>query len=184
MADYYLISQLPSLDGLSENAPLPITEERFAELCGRLLGKKAQKDFDGLTLLPPIDPEKTDSALIRKWNEGERSLRLLLAKARAEKMKKSFDTEETSFSPELNRTVNTAVDMEDPMEAEKLLLKYRLELLESLRPMDSFSQDYIYYYGLKLKLLMRMQKFNAELGEAAYRDIYGSILNGDKLEAR
>ena len=29
MAEYYLISQLPSLDGISENTPLQITEERF-----------------------------------------------------------------------------------------------------------------------------------------------------------
>ena len=42
MAEYYLISQLPSLDGISENTPLPIDEERFFELCGQHLGKKAQ----------------------------------------------------------------------------------------------------------------------------------------------
>ncbi len=29
MAEYYLISQLPSLDGISENTPIPITEEQF-----------------------------------------------------------------------------------------------------------------------------------------------------------
>ena len=29
MAAYYLVAQLPSLDGLGERAPLPITEERF-----------------------------------------------------------------------------------------------------------------------------------------------------------
>ena len=40
MAEYYLISQLPSLDGISENTPLPITEERFTELCNRFLGEK------------------------------------------------------------------------------------------------------------------------------------------------
>ena len=44
MAEYYLISQLPSLDGLSENVPMPITEERFFELCERFLNKKSQED--------------------------------------------------------------------------------------------------------------------------------------------
>ena len=37
MAEYYLISQLPSLDGLGDNMPVPITEERFTELCRRFL---------------------------------------------------------------------------------------------------------------------------------------------------
>ena len=183
MAEYYLISQLPSLDGLGENAAPPISEERFMELCGRLLGKKAQKELSMLTLLPPKTPEKTDSALINAWNEGERNLRLALGKARAEKMKKSFDTENESFPIELIRAVNAAAGMENPLEAERMLLRWRLDFLETLRPTDSFSTDFIYYYGLKLKLILRIEKFDAELGEAAYRDIYGSILNGDKLEA-
>mgnify|MGYP005612931661 CR=1 FL=1 len=41
MAEFYLVSQLPSLEGLSDNSPLPITEERFMELCSRFLSKKA-----------------------------------------------------------------------------------------------------------------------------------------------
>ena len=40
MAAYYLISQLPALDGIGDNVPLPITEERFVELCGRFLKAK------------------------------------------------------------------------------------------------------------------------------------------------
>ena len=43
MAEYYFMSQLPSLDGIGEQVPLPITEERFLELCHRFLGKKAQR---------------------------------------------------------------------------------------------------------------------------------------------
>ena len=87
MAEYYLISQLPSLDGISENLPLPITEERFAELCERLLGKKARSALEKLTLSPPKNPEPTGYALIDAWNESERNLRFALGKLRAEKLK-------------------------------------------------------------------------------------------------
>ena len=90
MSEYYLISQLPSLDGLSENTPLPITEERFFELCNRFLGKKAKKEIEKLTLLPAKDFEKTGSAFIDAWNNGERNLRIALAEIRAGKMKKTF----------------------------------------------------------------------------------------------
>lgn len=183
MAEYYLISQLPSLDGLGENSPAPISEERFMELCGQLLGKNAQSNLNQLTLTPPRNPGKSDSALIRAWNEGERDLRLALGKARADKMKKSFDTENRSFPPDLLRTAANAISTENPMEAERLLNRYRLSFLETLRPMDTFSTDFLYYYGLKLKLILRFERFNTELGEAAYRDIYGSILTGDRLEA-
>ncbi len=183
MAEYYLISQLPSLDGISENAPLPITEERFAELCNRFLGKKAQEKLKCLTLLPPKNGDSAGSALVDAWKESERALRFALGKVRAEKMKKPFDTEGGILPVEYIKTASTAIEMENPMEAEKYLNRYRLEILETLRPMDGFSEEYIFYYGLRLKLILRIRRFDTEAGENAYRKIYSSILNGDRLEA-
>lgn len=183
MAEYYFMSQLPSLDGISENMPLPITEERFSELCHRFLGKKAKAETDKLTLMPPRNGEKSSSALIEAWNEGERNLRLALGKVRAEKMKKPFDTDNKYLSAELMKAARTAVEIESPLEAEKFLNSYRLNFLETLRPMDTFSEDSVYYYGLKLKLILRIRQFDADIGEAAYRNIYNSVINGDRTEA-
>lgn len=184
MAEYYLISQLPSLDGISENMPLPVTEERFLELCNRFLGKKAQSELSKLTLVPPRSFEKSSSKLVEAWNEGERNLRLALAKVRAEKMKKPFDTENKSLPVGFLKAANTAAEIESPLEAEKYLNHFRLEFLETLRPTDSFSDDFVFYYGLRLKLIARTRQFDADTGKAAYRNIYNSILNGDRLEAK
>ena len=183
MAEYYLISQLPSLDGLSEGAPLPITEDRFLELCGRFLGKKAQIELEKLTLVPPILPEKSKSKLIAAWNTAERELRLALAKARANKMNKTFDLEGRLLSVELIKIATAAIETENPLDAEKFLLNHRLQLLERLRPADHFSEDYLYYYGLKLKLLLRIRQLDTQLGKTEYRKLYDSILRGDRLEA-
>ena len=183
MAEYYLISQLPSLDGISESSPLPITEERFTELCNRFLGKKAQNEMKNLTLVPSINDEKTSSTLINAWNDGERNLRLALAKVRAEKMKKSFDLGNKILPIELIKIASKASDADSPLEAENLLTRYRLEFLETLRPMDSFSEDFVFYYALKLKLILRTRQFDKEIGETAYKNIYNSVLNGDRLEA-
>ena len=183
MAEYYLISQLPSLDGLSENVPMPITEERFTELCERFLSKKLQDELKQLTLMPPRTCETTGSAFIDKWNDGERNLRLVLGKIRADKMNKDFDSDETKSAPvELIQAAREAVEIENPMEAEKFLNKYRLEFLETLRPMDSFSEDFVFYYGLKLKLISRIKLFDADSGETAYKNIYSSIMSGERLE--
>ena len=184
MAEYYLISQLPSLDGISENTPLPITEERFTELCNRFLGKRSQEAMNKLTLAPPKNSENSGSALIDSFNESEKNLRFALGKVRAEKMKKPFDTENRVFPVEYIKVASTATEIENPMEAEKYLNSYRLGILETLRPMDSFSEDYIFYYGLKLKLILRIKQFDTKAGEEAYRNIYNSILNGDRLEAK
>ena len=183
MAEYYLISQLPSLDGLSENVPMPITEERFLELCERFLSKKTKEALSKLTLMPPRVCENTASEFLNKWNDGERNLRLVLAKIRADKMNKQFDAEKIQSAPvELLQAAREAVEIENPLEAEKFLNKYRLEFLESLRPMDSFSEDFVFYYGLKLKIISRIKQFDKESGETAYKNIYSSIVNGDRLE--
>ena len=182
MAEYYLISQLPSLDGISENAPLPISEEQFIELCNRFLGKKLQAAMKKLTISPPKVPESSGSSFVDAWNESERNLRFALGKVRAEKMKKNFDTGNRIFPVEYIKAANAAMEIENPLEAEKYLNHYRLEILETLRPMDCFSEDYIFYYGLKLKLILRIRQFDTNAGEKAYKNIYNSILNGDRLE--
>ena len=182
MAEYYLISQLPSLDGLSESAPLPITPERFQELCHSYLGERALGKLAHLTIHPPLTPTASGSPLIDVWNKGERDLRLVLAKARADKLQKPFDLQNACLPVELARMA-AAVDMENPLEAEQFLLQHRLRFLESLRPMDPFCEDYVFYYGLKLKLLSRIRRFDAQLGETAYKNIYSSVLSGDRSEA-
>ena len=180
---YYLMSQLPSLDGLSESAPLPITEERFLELCNRFLGKKAQEEIKNLTISPKRSNISANSRFVDEWIGNEQNLRFALGKIRAEKMNKPFDMENRVLRSEHIKAARTAAEMENPMEAEKYLTEYRLSILESLRPMDGFSADYIYYYGLKLKLLLRIRRFDTAEGEAAYRNIYNSILSGEDLEA-
>lgn len=184
MGEYYLISQLPSLDGISDNTELPITEERFTELCNRFLGKKSLETLKKLTLLPPKNSESSGFVLVDAWNGSERDLRYALGKARAEKMQKPFDTENICFPVEYIKAASAATEIENPLEAEKYLNNFRLGVLETLRPMDMFSEDYIFYYGLKLKLLRRIRGFDTRIGEKAYKNIYDSILNGNSLEAK
>lgn len=182
MAEYYLIAQLPSLDAVNENMPLPITEERFLELCDRFLGKRAAAEIKSLTLAPALDQVKSSSVLVHAFNEGEKALRLALAKVRATKNKKPFDLGDIQVSDELIKVAEAAVEQESPLDAEKYLSDYRLSFLETLKPVDAFSEEFVFYYGLKLKLLLRIRRFDTAKGEAAYKNIYNTILGEDRLE--
>ena len=182
MGEYYLISQLPSLDGWGENTPVPITEERFLELCAGSLNKKALNELKKLSLMPPRIPEKAASSLIGAWNEGERNLRLALGKIRAEKMNKQFLCENNSLPVGLVQAARSAAEAESPLEAERSLNRYRLDFLETLRPMDGFAEDFLFYYYLKLKLILRIKQFDAESGETAYRSIYRSLMSEGRSE--
>ena len=54
-------------------------------------------------------------------------------------MKKPYEGETGEISAELLQTVRQAVELEDPLEAERYLTRVRLDFLETLRPADSFS---------------------------------------------
>ena len=184
MGEYYLISQLPSLDGLSDNTPLPITESRFWELCSGSLGKKTLTELGKLSLTPARTPERSSSSLVEAWNDGERNLRFALGKIRADKMNKQFLADNNALPAALVQAARTAADAESPLAAERFLSRYRLDFLETLRPMDGFSEDFLFYYFLKLKLVSRIRQFDAEKGETAYRSIYRSLMNEGRSEVK
>ena len=166
MNQYYLIAQLPSLEIAGETTALPITEERFYELCKSNLGKKAWNALCGLTLVPKRQNKRSGYPFIDRWNEWEISLRLALAGARAEKMKKPYEGERKVFSDKLLQTVHQAVEMDDPLEAERYLTRVRLDVLETL------------------KLILRLQRFDKGRGQSAYRKIYSSIMYGGDQEVK
>ncbi|MBQ1183135.1 MAG: DUF2764 family protein [Clostridia bacterium] len=182
MSQYYLISQLPSLDGIIDSVPLPITEERFSELCSRFLSKKTLDELDSLTLIPSKFSENINSTLLESWYTVERNLRFALGKLRAEKLNKSFEFDNMTLPTELLQTARTAVEFNDPLESEKFLNNFRLKALEALRPMDNFSEDYLFYYKIKLKLILRIREFDKLRGQTAYRNIYDSVINRAESE--
>lgn len=177
---YYLLAQLPSFTVTDEKAALPITEEYFYDLCSRFLDAKSLNQLKNLSLEPPREKTPTGSALLDSWYDCERNLRLALAQIRALRMNKKFAVENESFPPEVIQAARTATGMDSPLAAEQFLNQYRLNLLNSIRPQDEFSIDAVYLYGLKLKLALRMKKFNAEKGMASYHKIYDSILKGEE----
>lgn len=183
MAEYYLVSQLPSLDGLSENSPLPITEEQFDELCERFLDKKSRNEMKNIVLVPPRDTVSCGSSIIDSWLLAEKLLRLALAKARAEKMKKYYDIADVQFPPEYIKTAMAATEIENPLEAEIFLNSFRLTILEGMRPSNSFSKEYVFYYAIKLKILNRIRCFDKNIGETAYKNIYSSVYDRADTEA-
>ena len=175
---YYLVSQLPAFS-ITQNAPLPVTEEYFLDLCSRFMNKKAVKVLQNLSLEPPRQVETTGFSVLDKWYDFERSLRIALAYLRAQKMKKDFIDPTNLLSkvtPEIMQCARTAMAFESPLEAEDYLDQNRIDYLTNILPYDSFSDEAVIAYGLKLKLANRVKKFNEEAGMASYRKIYDQIL--------
>ncbi len=184
MSQYYLMAQLPSLDAVSETTPLPITEKEFYRLCEGNIGENMWNALKGLTLVPARENEPSGFAFVDAWNTHERSLRLALAGIRAGKMKKTLGHDSEAVSADMLQIARVAADMEDPLAAENYLNRFRLEFLETMRPLDGFSENMLFYYGIKLKLISRIKQFDESLGQTAYRNIYDSIVGGGGQEVK
>ncbi|MCR4734768.1 MAG: DUF2764 domain-containing protein [Treponema sp.] len=176
MAYYYLVSQLPNISSSESKSALPLTTDSYKELCCRFISDKEKAVIEGLTLVPPKELESTGSAFLDVWYTKERNLRFALAQIRAQKMKKDAYTLPDGCTADIVTAARTAVGMDSPYSAEQFLYEYRLKLLDDLKPLDSFSIDAVYAYGIKLMLVERMRKFDTENGKSSYHKIYDTIL--------
>lgn len=175
---YYLVSQLPDIS--QEKATLPITEKYYRDLCSRFLEGKSKEILDKLSLEPPKEPEPTGSSFLDGWYGHERALRFALAQVRAQKLKKDLGSVPVSITGDIVQAARTAVGMDSPLSAEQFLYEYRLGVLDTLSPIDTFSEDYVFAYGIRLLLVSRMKEFDKEKGTASYHKIYDNIL-GEKV---
>lgn len=174
-SQYYLMSQLPAID-FNDGKALPITEQYFRNLCSRFLDKKNLRILENLSLEPSRREEKTGSDFLDKWNDKERCLRLALASIRAVKLKKESGVLPGSCTADILQAARTAVGMDSPLAAEEFLNQYRMQTLNAMQPLDNFSVDAVFAYGLKLLLCQRMKLFDKENGKVSYRKIYDEIL--------
>ena len=176
------MSQLPAFS-VNQTSPLPVTEEYFVDLCSRFMSKEKSELAKSLSLAPAQKEEKTPSSLVNQYYDFERKLRVALAQMRAQKMKKEFVDEYTILPQvpgDILNIARNALSFESPLEAENYLNNERVEYLEKIRPLDNFSDDAVFAYGLKLKLATRIKNFNEEAGMASYRKIYDTILGESK----
>ena len=180
MAYYYLVSQLPNISSAESKSALPLNSESFREVASRFISAKEKAILEGLSLVPPMELNATGSAFLDVWYEKERNLRCALAQIRAQKMKKDTMPLPPGCTADIISAARTAVGMDSPLSAEQFLYDYRLRLLDDLRPLDAFSIDSVYAYGIRLMLVERMRKFEVENGKTSYHKIYDEILDGDK----
>ena len=192
---YYLGAQLPYLV-YGQNPPMSSADFRALALEQMSSGEVALMDYCTLDPDPkvPEDAEnqeekqveeggsysqaskKVASALINRWKEWERTLRLNLAKERAVKFNRE-STEAPDSPPEAVIAAKNAMLIESPLEAELFLDKARWDAIDNLQGLSVFSDAAMYAYLLKLLLMERRNGFNADDGFIEYKELYNAILD-------
>jgi hypothetical protein len=123
-------------------------------------------------------PPGTTSAFLDKWRCWERTLRLNLARYRAQRLKREggAPVDPPEDPSDAAATAKAAVSMESPLEAELFLDKSRWDAIEAFQGLDYFNRNTIYAYLLKLLLMERRSLFRAEEGLREYQGLYAAVL--------
>jgi len=107
----------------------------------------------------------------------ERTMNLTLASLRAARLKRQITIEVPHDMPRAEALARAAFEMEDPLDAQLSIDRARWGVLDEMLGLDVFGVNRIYTYLLKLELLERKQRLDAEKGATLYREIYDKILN-------
>ena len=182
---FYLGAQLPYLI-YGQNPPM--SSAAFKTLARDQMGASDAWELDYCTLDPAAETD-TDAAspkahckMIKYWKEWENTLRLNIAKGRAQKLKRDGEilTDVPDDPVDAAAAAKAALAMESPLEAEIFLDKARWDTIEEYQGTDVFSKNAMYAYLLKLLLMERRMAFNTEEGDSEYKALYAAILGESK----
>ncbi len=167
MASYYhyLISSLPELRSDGE---MPITYDEFLSYCESKVEDSVYKELTQLSLSSDKGP------LVKKWAQFYGMLTKELNYQRSQKLGKQYDGPEER-DLQTSNVAAAAISAKNPLEAEKILLAYEFENLDSLVGMHMFDKYVLFGYAIKLKLLERQGCFEHEKGKEEFKSLFDQV---------
>ena len=166
MASYYYLSA--SLPELRADGDMPLTYDEFLTCCQ---GNVNEEDFERLKNL---SLDSKDGPLMKEWGAFYGMLTKELNYQRSMNLGKSYSSayDKDGF---IAQTASAALSAKNPLEAEKILLEYEFENLDSLVGLHMFDDHVLFGYAIKLKLLERLNSFEHETGNAEFQTLLGGI---------
>lgn len=150
---------------------MPISIEDFIADCGRLLSDQDARDT---RIALGVDDGHVHNKTLAQWKEFESALTNEMAWMRAAQSQRnpaSIIRGERKFDAQIVQVLAQAAKMDNLLEAEKLLLRMQWQKLEEFSLNKDFSLDVILIYGLKLKILERLNAFKTDEGSKKLEEI-------------
>lgn len=184
---YYFAATLPSLQFGMEP---PLTGAEFLARAARYLPEHELEVMSAITLAPgPEEAAASPSPLLRRYAAWSASLRLELARLRAERAGRTFEAGGLADVPvDANAlaAARSAFSAASPLDGELELEGRRWAFIDGLSPIQTFDFDGLCAWRLKLLILERLSRLTTERGEIGYRAVYSAILaayDGGKHDA-
>ena len=162
---YYLISSLPAL---KDDGKLPIDYDAFLDACRTSVSESTYQSLEELS----VNSEK--GPLVKEWADfyGRMKEELNYQRKVALGMQCEAPAER---DPKAAERVAAAMAAENPLEAEKILLRFELEQIDSLMGIHYFDDWSLFGYAMKLRLLERQNSFDPEEGRGEFRRLFHNI---------
>ena len=162
---YYLIASLPELKADGE---MPITYSEFLSCCQSNVSDSDYELLENLTL------SSTEGPLVSEWAVFYGMLQKELGYQRSMNLGRSYSSayDKDGF---IAQVVASALSAKNPLEAEKVLLEYEFDNLDSLVGLHMFDEYVLFGYAIKLKLLERLSCFEQEKGKAEFKSLFDGI---------
>ena len=162
---YYLISSLPDL---RTDGDMPFSYEEFLNMCQSNVSESKYELLSKLTLSSDEGP------LLKDWALFYNNLMSELNYQRSQKLGKQYDGPEER-DLQTSNVAAAAISAKNPLEAEKILLAYEFENLDSLVGMHMFDKYVLFGYAIKLKLLERQGCFEHERGKEEFKSLFDQV---------
>ncbi|MBR4862660.1 MAG: hypothetical protein IKU09_10725 [Firmicutes bacterium] len=162
---YYLISSLPDLKTSGE---IPLTYEEFLNMC------QSNVSESKYLLLKNLTPSSEEGPLVEEWASFYKKLMGELNTLRSVNLGKPYVNSYDRDSV-LAQAASTALSAKNPLEAEKILLDYEFDYLDSLVGLHTFDDVYLFGYAVKLKLLERQRCFVQKKGQMEFERLFNQI---------
>ena len=162
---YYLIASLPELRA---DGDMPITYDEFLRLCQSNVSDQTYEILENLTL------DSADGPLVSEWATFYGMLKKELGYQRSMNLGKSYSSayDKDGF---ISQVVSSALSAKNPLEAERVLLEYEFENLDTLVGLHMFDDYVLFGYAIKLRLLERLSCFEQTKGKAEFDSLFEGI---------
>ena len=162
---YYLIASLPELRA---DGDMPITYDEFLRLCQSNVSDQTYEILENLTL------DSADGPLVSEWAIFYGMLKKELGYQRSMNLGKSYSSayDKDGF---ISQVVSSALSAKNPLEAERVLLEYEFENLDTLVGLHMFDDYVLFGYAIKLRLLERLSCFEQTKGKAEFDSLFEGI---------
>ena len=162
---YYLISSLPDL---RTDGDMPMTYGEFLNCCQSNVSDSTYQLLQNLTLASEEGP------LVKEWAASYGMLTKELNYQRSMNLGKSYSS---NFDKDglISQVAAAALAAKNPLEAEKILLDYEFETLDTLMGLHMFDDYVLFGYAIKLKLLERQNCFEQAKGKAEFKSLFDQI---------